>query len=129
MMHGVISNNSIPSIGYVLNASTKGKLALPVEPTAMIYSHFKHVSGVPAPEGSRGVAISKLNILDILIEQVSQIKRAGDAAISAQVPEFRLDSMIETYKTQFREAKEAHAAIPYIPAPQPQAGLLFSFTI
>ena len=131
MIQGISSNNPIPSIGYALNASASGsgKVSIPVEPSSLVYSFFKHVSGVPVSEGSKGVAISKLNILDILIEQVQQIKKTGNAAIHIQMPEDRLDSLVEVYKNQFRQAAEAHSKMPYTPAPMVQTGAIFNLLI
>jgi hypothetical protein len=102
-----------------------------VAPASVIYSHFKHVSGVPAPEGSRGVSISKLKILDVLIEQLSQVKRQGNDAhaMGAPVSDEHIDAMIDFYKTQIQQTKAASAAMPYIQAPSAQAGAVFSFTV
>ena len=129
MIHGVFSNNPISSIDYVLNASAMGKVSLPVEPASLVYSHFKHVSGVPAPEGIKGVAISKLNILDVLIEQMNQIKKIGSPDVSAQLSEDRLDAMIENYGTQIRQANETRVVMPYVPALLSQVGVVFNLTI
>ena len=129
MIQGIMSNNPIPSIGYAMNVSGRGKISLPVEHASLVYSHFKHVSGIPAPEGSQGVAISKLNILDILIEQVKQLNKNGNPAVFAQVPEDRLDIMIEAIMTQFRQAAEAHSVMPYTPVPMAQAGAVVNLMI
>jgi hypothetical protein len=128
MVSGIMTNNPIPSVGYAIRASGGGKMSLPVAPSMVIYSHFRHVSGTPAPEGSRGVAINKLKILDVLIEQLSQIKRQGSGAITmeGQASEEQIDALIETYKTQIRQAKAASAAMPYLPSPSAQAGAVFS---
>jgi hypothetical protein len=103
-------------------------MSLPVASASLLYAHFEHVSGVPAPEGSRGVAISKLKILNVLIEQLAQMKKKGDDALTLGVPvsEERLDAMIEAYKNQIHQAKAASAAMPYALSPSAQAGALFS---
>ncbi|MDR2619419.1 MAG: hypothetical protein LBC62_11170 [Treponema sp.] len=127
MIHGV-TGNSVPNIGYAITASRSGRMSLPVASSSLIYSHFEHVSGVPAPDGTRGVAINKLKILDVLIEQLAQIKKKGDNALTlgAPVSEERLDAMIEAYKHQINQAKAASAAMPYALAPSAQTGALFS---
>ena len=51
-----------------------GKMYVPVSKSALLYSHFDHVSGVAAGNGQSGVSISKLRILNSLIERVSAIK-------------------------------------------------------
>jgi hypothetical protein len=85
-----------------------------------IYSHFRHVSGTPAPEGTRGVAISKLKILDVLIEQLSRVKKQGaEAPLSAgAVSDERIDALIEQYEQQIRSAQAASLALAFSPAPQ-----------
>jgi hypothetical protein len=89
-------------------------MSLPVAPSAYIYSHFRHVSGVPAPEGVQGVAISKLKILDTLIEQLARMKKQPEPSYgpAGPVSEDRIDALIEQYKSQIRAAE---AAIPYSP--------------
>jgi len=130
MIQGIIaSDNSFPGLGYALSPRANGKLALPVAPEFLIYSHFKHVSGVPAPEGSRGVTISKLNILDILIEQMNQVKQTINPIDSAQFTEERLDAMIDAFKTQILQAREARTSMPYTPAPMAQIGVVFDLMI
>ena len=101
----------MPSIGYAMSAGRGlgGRMSLPVAPAMYIYSHFRHVSGTPAPEGTRGVAISKLKILDVLIEQLGRIKKQGnEAPLSAEAvsPE-RIDALIEQYEQQIRSAQAA----------------------
>ncbi|MDR1862358.1 MAG: hypothetical protein LBQ67_00400 [Treponema sp.] len=128
MIHGINPGSMVPSFGYALNVSRNGRMSLPVAPTSYIYSQFKHVSGFPAPEGTRGVAISKLKILDVLIEQLSKIKKQDSLSMGAQVSDERLDAMIEQYKTQIRQAKAVSEIIPYAPAPAARTGALFSIT-
>jgi hypothetical protein len=93
-------------------------MSLPVSPSAYIYSHFRHVSGVPAPEGVRGVTISKLKILDTLIEQLTRMKKKPEPSWGAagETSEERINALIEQYENQIRAAKAAGAAIPYSPA-------------
>jgi hypothetical protein len=95
-------------------------MSLPVSPSAYIYSHFKHVSGVPAPEGVRGVAINRLKILDTLIEQLARLKKQPEPSWGAagETSEERLDALIEQYEHQIRtvravSAQTAGAALPY----------------
>ncbi|MDR1618718.1 MAG: hypothetical protein LBS06_06680 [Treponema sp.] len=120
MRPGTISANTFPSIGYAINASRGGRMSLPVSPSAYIYSHFKHVSGVPAPEGVRGVAINRLKILDTLIEQLARLKKQPEPSWGAagETSEERLDALIEQYEHQIRtvravSAQTAGAALPY----------------
>ena len=129
-----IPNSSVPAINYAI--AQGGKMSLPVDPASLIYSHFEHVSGIAAPKGTQGVTISKLNLLDVLIGQLNQIKK-GSAALSpvqgasgnsAGMSAGRLQTLIENYSSQIRQAKAASAAMPYIPAPSAQSGAVFSIS-
>jgi len=124
-MVGGIPNISIPTIGYTMTQSSK--MSLPVDPSSLLYSHFEHVSGIPAPKGTQGVSISKLNLLDVLIEQMNKIKSGSTVVSSASaIPEDRLDALIEGYENQIRQAKVASADMPYKPSPSAPSGVLFS---
>jgi hypothetical protein len=99
-------------------------MSLPVAPALYIYSHFRHVSGVPAPEGTRGVTINKLKILDVLIEQLGKIKKQGTSAGTEAIPDERIDALIDQYEQQIRSAQAASQSIAFSPAPQ--AGAIFN---
>ncbi|MDR3148165.1 MAG: hypothetical protein LBU00_07315 [Treponema sp.] len=118
----------VPSIGFAISASRGGRMSLPVAPASYIYSHFKHVSGTPAPDGVHGVTINKLKILDVLIEQLGQIKRRPQMESNAAFPmsEDRINALIEQYENQIRQARAASAAIPYSLMPSAPAGAVFN---
>jgi len=124
---GAIPHQAFPSIGYAISASMGGRMSIPVSPSQLIYSHFKHVSGTPAPEGTMGVNISKLKILDTLIEQLSRMKNQhfGNPGIVDEHDENRIDALIEQYQKQI---KATQAASIYTPA-APATGALFSITV
>jgi low affinity Fe/Cu permease len=89
----------------------------------LIYSHFKHVSGTPAPEGTKGVNISRLKILDTLIEQLSKMKNQPSAEINLkESDEKRINALIDQYQKQI---KAAQAVSIYTPA-APVTGSLFN---
>jgi hypothetical protein len=120
MSSGFISSSIMPSIGYAMSASRSlgGRMSLPVAPAMYIYSHFRHVSGVPAPEGGRGVTISKLKILDVLIEQLSRIRKQESSALPGgeAASDERIDALIEQYEQQIRSAQAASRAAVFSPA-------------
>jgi hypothetical protein len=107
-----------------------GKTSFPVDPSSLIYSHFEHVSGVAAPEGSQGITISKLNLLDVLIGQLNKVKSPPQTARFNATPSDlnapRFNKLIENLTSQIRQAKSASTAMPYIPSPSAQSGAVFS---
>ncbi|MDR2552309.1 MAG: hypothetical protein LBD31_03970 [Treponema sp.] len=122
----MIQGAALPTIGFAMRASSSGRMSLPVSPASYIYSHFRHVSGVPAPEGTRGVAITKLKILDVLIEQLAQIKKSPGSRLEGAPSDAEIDALISTYEGQIKAARAANTVMPYAPAPQAPAGMLFS---
>jgi len=123
---GNVPYHTFPSVGYAITAANDGRMSLPVAPGQVIYSHFKHVSGTPAPEGTTGVNISKLKILNTLIEQLDRMKSQGAAnpGITDETDEKRINALIDLYQKQIKTAQNASI---YTPA-APVTGTLFNIT-
>lgn len=125
------SYHAFPTIEYAINASQTvpqaGKASLPVSPSAAIYAHFKHISGVPAPDGVSGVNINKLKIIDTLIEQLSKLKQRPDfLAEGTGDGESRINALIEKYQNQVRQTMNANSL--YAPA-APLVGAIFNISV
>jgi len=127
MTIGGIPYNTFPSIGYAMSAARGGRMSLPVSPSVYIYSHFKHVTGVPAPEGTQGINISRLKILDTLIEQLARMKKQPSEYFgeSGEDAEKRINILIEQYQKQIQAIQAASA--PFV-SNAPAAGALFSIS-
>jgi hypothetical protein len=119
-----------PSIGSALNASQGLKVSLPVSPSMYIYSQFRHVSGVPAPEGVQGVSIAKLHILDTVLNELSRLHESPRPSFDIQgdTPEKHLNSLVEHFQSQVHQAYTANATFPYHAA-APQLGAALSLSI
>jgi hypothetical protein len=122
--------HAFPSIGYAITAAQTGKASLPVSPSAAIYAHFEHISGVPAPEGVQGVNINKLKIIDTLIDQLSRIKKDAEAIVidREQDEEKNINSLIEQFRTQMQKLQASNANNPYAAA-APLTGAIFSISV
>ncbi|MDR2079668.1 MAG: hypothetical protein LBP74_08115 [Treponema sp.] len=131
MSMGLMPASAVPSIGYAMTGARSGRISLPVSPQAYIYSHFRHVSGAPAPEGTQGVTITKLKILDTLIEQLSKMKTRPEPSFMQDSgnSEERINALIVQYENQIRQVRASGAAMPYSPsaAAAPQ-GVIFNFS-
>jgi len=121
---GTVPSNTFPSI-YAITAAQGNRVAVPVSPSAYIYSHFKHVSGVPATDGETGVNINKLKIIDTLIEQLSKMKKETNPLVdmSGQDEEKRMNSLLEKVRT----VQAANAKNPFAPA-VPHIGTIFNLS-
>ena len=124
-----IPHHTFPSVGYAISAAKDGRMSLPVSPSAYIYSHFKHVSGFPAPEGTTGVNISRLKILDTLIDRLTTLKNqpSADFGLLGSESDKRIDALIEQYQKQIQTMLATGSATPYGIA-APATGLLFNIT-
>jgi hypothetical protein len=64
--------------------------------------------------------------LDVLIEQLSRLKKSPDAGLAGEaLSDERLDALIEHYESQIRAARAANAAMPYKPTPSSFTGMIF----
>jgi len=121
---GSVPYQAFPSIGYALSAAGDGRMSLPVSPSQLIYSHFKHVSGTPAPEGTMGVNISRLKILNTLIDQLERMKGqpAMELGSLSEHDENRINVLIDQYQKQIKAAQSVSIYTPAAPA----TGALFN---
>jgi hypothetical protein len=124
MSIGSVPYHAFPSIGYAISSAGSGRMSLPVAPSQVIYSYFKHVSGTPAPEGISGVNISKLKILNTLIEQLDKMKNQPSIGVGAidEHDEKRINAMIDQYQQQIKAAQSVSVYTPAAPA----TGMLFN---
>jgi len=124
---GTIPHHAFPSIGYAISAAGDGRMSLPVSPSQVIYSHFKHVSGTPAPEGTSGVNITKLKILDTLIEQLSKMKNQpiSELGIAGEHDDARINALIDQYQKQIKAAQSVSVYTPLAPI----TGMLFNISV
>lgn len=125
----MISNitNLNPYSYHVSSSGASGKLFVPVSPSAVIYAQFNHISGVAAPKGQSGVSISKIQILNSLIENLSKIKGAQNAKTkSVKLTEGQVDVLIEKYQKEIARSVQASQAQFMLNGAKPEAGALFS---
>lgn len=112
------------SIGNLSTYSTAsaGKLYVPVSKNALLYSHFKNVSGVAAKNGQNGVPITKIQILNSIIERLSTIKSEPKVSFDS-ISDERADQLIKNYQAQIQQAVKS----PYtIAGTKPEGGDIVS---
>lgn len=120
MMYTSSIITSFPDYSLAWSSMSSSRIAVPVSQSSYIYSHFRHVSGFPAAEGQQGVPLTKLKILDALIDQLSQLKKTPQGHVS----ENHIDALIDQYKKEFASAEAANLALPYNPKPSADTGIL-----
>ena len=102
-------------IGDLLRARySADRLSLPLEQNLFI--RFKHVTGVPSPNGE-GFSVSKLQILDTLIEALKRLQGKGVQIpdTSSPSPE-QVDRLIEFFSKEVHHKVVQVAQTPFAPA-------------
>lgn len=108
-----------------VSSSNAGKLYVPVNKSSLLYSHFEHVSGVAARANQNGVSISKLRILNSLIDKVSAINNEKSTPIK-NIDSNQAEKMIAQYQRQMASAMKNTYALS---GARPMPGELFSIDI
>ncbi|MFI3256785.1 MAG: hypothetical protein R3Y36_00625 [Spirochaetales bacterium] len=112
-----------------VTASGTGKLYIPINPALVMYSQFEHVAGIPAENGSGGVNINKIKILNTLIDRLVDMKQKPDIAQDSQeLSDAQVDALIEDYQSRIQNIIGIAQSNPYAlsGATPAQAGALFS---
>lgn len=125
----MISNitNLNPYSYNVSSSGASGKLFVPVQPSAVIYAQFNHISGIAATKGQNGVSISKIQILNTLIENLSRIKGLQNSPKkTVRITEAQADEMIQRFQKQIAQSVKANKTQLAAAGSTPQAGVLFS---
>ena len=118
---GNISN--VFSYSNLSSSGAAGKLYVPVSRSALLYSHFDHVSGIAAGSGQQGISISKIRILNSLIDRLSAIKNQPKDSYT-DISDDQADALINLYQKQIQQTVVQK---PYVLAgAQPMAGALFA---
>ena len=100
-----------------------GKLYVPVNKLSLVYSNFDHVQGVAAKRGQNGVSISKIQILNALIDRLSQIKNQPKESIT-DISDQQAEALKKNYQEQIQQAvKQSAYAYTSLKA---ETGVLFS---
>jgi hypothetical protein len=64
-----IVNAPLSLVSAMSQSAQSGRMSVAVSPQSYIYSHFRHVSGVPASDGQPGAPLTSLRVLDTMIER------------------------------------------------------------
>lgn len=99
------------NVGYnqIVSSNNSGKIGLPVSSKAVLYSHYKHVQGYASKDNTQTVPISKIRILNNLIENLTRMK--GDNSLRNSIGS--TDTMSSDAATRLIDtyAKELHRVV------------------
>lgn len=101
-----------------------GKYSVPVTPSAVIYAQFKNISGVAANPGQRGVPVTKIRILNSLINDLNTLRnKEREDASSMELPEQDTDTLIDKLHAELiRTMRNEPEATFMLSGAQPMTG-------
>lgn len=123
--------SSIPNMSpYTYSISQQGasgKLYVPVQPTAVIYAQFDHISGVAARNGQHGISLTKIQILNTLIDNLTKLKTEPLSNETSNISNERADALIKTYQQQIAQTVQlAKMSSVGLAGVKPEVGALFA---
>ena len=134
-MVGTAAQNTVNRTVHLSNIIraqySTGRIALPLSGGA--YARLKHVQGIPAQTAGGGYSISKLRMIDILVERLVQLKGKSAAHLSGSEGSLEgaasgdPDALLAQYADQVaRSFRAANAISPSLTSGLAEPGLLFS---
>jgi hypothetical protein len=113
MQSGLV--NSTVQLSNILRVQyAHDKIAMPVSPNQAVYARFEHIQGIPASEGRPGLSVSKLHILNTMIDKLVQLKGESARAVSGPGDgESELEGQISSLQKQIMKQISAMEASPY----------------
>ncbi len=110
MSLGSIAGN-ISSLQIARYSRTGHRMSVPVKPSQTVFAQYRNISGVPASSGQGTVPLTRVQLLNSLINNLQKIKHNPDYNIeSANTSPERADALIKQY------ASELHQAMTSTPA-------------
>jgi hypothetical protein len=131
MVNGISLNASNFNYSGVVSSSGHGKLYVPVAQQNVIYAHFDHVTGVAAKPNQQGVSISKIQILNSLLNQLISMKNQPKINVAPEnMDDSQLDALIQSTQSKIQTNIQVAQATGYgLAGVAPEAGAVFSLDV
>lgn len=128
MVNGISLNASNFNYSGIVSSSGHGKLYVPVAQQNVIYAHFDHVTGVAAKPNQQGVSISKIQILNSLLNQLISMKNQPKVNVAPEnMDDSQLDALIQSTQSKIQTNIQVAQATGYgLAGAAPEAGAVFS---
>jgi hypothetical protein len=99
--------------------NSPNRISLPVNRQQYLYARFKHIWGFPEARQGEGYSLSKLRILDTLIDRLHRLKGQSGFTSQASSPQGleklspeKIDSMIRQYQQEIHSLAQSNGT-PY----------------
>lgn len=127
----MVTSLGINNYSYNNVISGSSKIYVPVKPAMVIYSQFDHVAGFAAKPNQQGVSVSKVRILNSIIDQLSTMKANPKLDFkNSDLSEKQLDVLIDQFQSKLQTTIQTAEATGYgLAGATPQPGALFSLDV
>ena len=115
MVSGINILNPTPYGSMINGGVGSGKIYVQVEPNQVVYSQFEHVSGYASTKNSdSGVSVSKINILNTLIDQLVKIQNnTTKPKLPTDLTDSQVDAIIKDYQDKIQNAINTAKTNPF----------------
>jgi hypothetical protein len=110
-----------PNINQIISSS---RTTVPVKPLYSIYARFKHFVGIPSKDSSVQVPVTKLRILDNLIERIVKLRGKDSNMSPEKINTSDIDPMIQSLEQELRNSLISQK--PSFTGLYPETGILFN---
>lgn len=115
MVSGISTLNPSSYSSLVQGGIGTGKVYVQVKPNQVVYSQFEHVSGYASSHSNGGgVPISKIKILNTLIDQLVKIQtNTQKPKLPTDMTDSQVDALIKDYQGKIKTAINTAKANPF----------------
>ena len=101
MIQPVSLSTSLSISSIIQTRNSAHRISLPVIKSQYLYARFKHIWSYPADQTGEGVSISKLRVLDALIERLVKLKGEKIQSRSAEeLDSSKVENLISTIQQE-----------------------------
>ncbi len=108
MIQPVSLSTSLSVSSIIQTRNSAHRISLPINKSQYLYARFKHIWSYPADQTGEGVSISKLRVLDALIDRLAKLK--GEKIQSQNAEELdssKVDNLIRTIQQELNSSGPA----------------------
>jgi len=96
---------SIPVLRIAQFSYSGSRMSVPMRPSQSIFAHYRHVFGTPAALGEKTVPLSRVRLLNRLIDILRKKKNTTGIKMDISLTNTaRADSLIQQYASELHQA-------------------------
>lgn len=111
-MQARLVESNIYTTSMLRARSAAGRVSVPVKPGVSLYAGYEHVQGVPSPDPRMGVPLSKVRVLNHIIDRLVKMKQDdGLQPDTGKLSDEALDAMIKEMSQKLQTSMQTKPAL------------------